>query len=250
MRRKNVVVALATVMTLSMNMTSFAGQWLSDANGWWWQNDDGSYPVNQWQWIDGNGDSVAENYYFNENGYCLLDTTTPDGNTVNGSGAWVVNGLVQTQSVSSTNTSTNTETASVAITSLTPVQKQFGIENVVSIRDVFGNLHSNVAVQDCRRAWNDSMWSVYYNAANYTYLRADRVVLSATGDALAEEVTVEVYDATTDTLLDKISITPLDSAITLNTTISGHELIKINCYVSSKNGYGTNIIFKNLRFAK
>ena len=96
--KKNIVKVLATTAMLSMlaSTTAFAGQWKSDANGWWYQNDDGSYPKNTWQWIDGNKDGISESYYFNENGY-LLTNTTKDGCTVNGDGAWTVNGVVQTQ---------------------------------------------------------------------------------------------------------------------------------------------------------
>ena len=44
--KKNIMVGiLSTVMVMSMSITAFAGQWRSDANGWWYQNDDGSYPA-------------------------------------------------------------------------------------------------------------------------------------------------------------------------------------------------------------
>ena len=58
------VLTLATLLSTFYPLTSFAGEWKSDNNGWWYQNDDGSYPKNTWQWIDG---------------------------------AWTVNGVVQTQ---------------------------------------------------------------------------------------------------------------------------------------------------------
>lgn len=90
------VLTLATLLSAFYPLTSFAGEWKSDNNGWWYQNDDGSYPKNTWQWIDGNKDGLSESYYFNENGY-LLTNTTKDGCTVNGDGAWTVNGVVQTQ---------------------------------------------------------------------------------------------------------------------------------------------------------
>lgn len=90
------VLTLATLLSAFYPLTSFAGEWKSDNNGWWYQNDDGSYPKNTWQWIDGNKDGISESYYFNENGY-LLTNTTKDGYTVNGDGAWTVNGVVQTQ---------------------------------------------------------------------------------------------------------------------------------------------------------
>ena len=96
MKKRYAAVLLAAAMTVGSAMTSFAG-WQSDANGWWWQNEDGSYPSNTWQWIDGNGDGVAESYYFGPDGYMYANATTPDGYTVNADGAWTVNGVVQTQ---------------------------------------------------------------------------------------------------------------------------------------------------------
>lgn len=68
---------------------------MSDANGWWWAYNNGGYPVNEWKWIDGNADGVAECYYFGPDGYMLANTMTPDGYTVDGNGAWTVNGAVQ-----------------------------------------------------------------------------------------------------------------------------------------------------------
>ena len=57
--------------------------WKQDSTGWWYQNADGSYPKSTWQLIDG------KYYYFNEAGYMLANTTTPDGYQVDGSGAWI-----------------------------------------------------------------------------------------------------------------------------------------------------------------
>lgn len=96
--RKGFIRVLTATALLSMlaSSTVFAGQWKSDNNGWWYQNDDGSYPTNTWQWIDGNGDGISESYYFNENGY-MLANSTKDGYTVDADGAWTVNGVVQTQ---------------------------------------------------------------------------------------------------------------------------------------------------------
>ena len=77
--------------------TSYAGSWQKDGRGWWWQEDNGSYLANAWCWLDGNQDGVSECYYFDENGYKLANTVTPDGYQVNESGAWIVNGSVQTR---------------------------------------------------------------------------------------------------------------------------------------------------------
>ncbi|MEI3167439.1 MAG: hypothetical protein V8S58_05475 [Lachnospiraceae bacterium] len=51
---KKVKLLLAVgVASAVLSMTSFAGEWKQDANGWWYQNDDGSYSINAWQEIGG-----------------------------------------------------------------------------------------------------------------------------------------------------------------------------------------------------
>lgn len=55
-----------------------------------------------WNWIDDNGDGIAECYYFEtqSNGYrgrLYKSTTTPDGYTVNEKGQWMENGKVATK---------------------------------------------------------------------------------------------------------------------------------------------------------
>ena len=96
---RKLAAATAAITTITVAImaatTAYAGQWVQDGNGWWWQNDDRSYPKAQWQWIDGNGDGTSEKYYFDGNGYLLTNTTTPDGYQVNNSGAWTLNNVVQ-----------------------------------------------------------------------------------------------------------------------------------------------------------
>lgn len=95
----------AALAAAGMSMTAYAGSWKTDSNGRWYQNDDGSYPRNGWQWIDSDYDGVSECYYFDENGYVLTSTTTPDGCEVNGIGAWVKDGEIQTKSGGSSQSS-------------------------------------------------------------------------------------------------------------------------------------------------
>ena len=97
MRRKTLIPLLASAMALGMSLTVFAGTWKSNGTGWWYENADGSY-LTGWNWVDGNGDGIAESYYFQNDGY-LLTNTTVEGYQVNGDGAWVVNGAVQTKGV-------------------------------------------------------------------------------------------------------------------------------------------------------
>lgn len=89
--KKLMTAALAGLMAMSMSTTALAGQWQQDAVGWWYQNDNSSYLKDGWSWVDG------KCYYFTPEGYCLTGTQTPDGYTVDETGAWVVDGVVQTQ---------------------------------------------------------------------------------------------------------------------------------------------------------
>lgn len=84
MKRKKASVTLAIVISLSMAGTSLAGEW---------------------QWLDHNNDGIAECYYM-ENGMPLTNTITPDGYQVNEAGAWVVDDVVQTQTITVNNGTT------------------------------------------------------------------------------------------------------------------------------------------------
>ena len=78
-----------------MTLALTAGQWVQNTTGWWWQEDNGSYPVSQWKWLDGDKNGIYECYSFNANGYMYSNTTTPDGYTVNADGAWTIGNSVQ-----------------------------------------------------------------------------------------------------------------------------------------------------------
>lgn len=100
MKRKHMfITAAATIMALAMNMTVLAAGWQKDSLGWWWQQEDGTRLTGGWQWLDGNLDGIAECYYFAPSGYMQADITTPDGYELNGDGAWIVDGIVQTKAV-------------------------------------------------------------------------------------------------------------------------------------------------------
>ena len=50
------------------------GEWKSNSTGWWWVRGDGTYPKNQWEYID------KKWYYFNSSGYMATGTITwPSG---------------------------------------------------------------------------------------------------------------------------------------------------------------------------
>lgn len=80
---------LAGVMVFGMSMTSFAGEWKHDGKGWWYQELDGTYPKSESRyedttsatsrWIDGDGDGIAELYYFDQNGYMMSNKILKSG---------------------------------------------------------------------------------------------------------------------------------------------------------------------------
>lgn len=88
--RKRALALMAVLLSGMMSISSYAGEWKQDNVGWWYQNDDGSYPTNSWQEIDG------KQYYFGNDGYMLHDTTTPDGYYVDANGVWDQSAQVNT----------------------------------------------------------------------------------------------------------------------------------------------------------
>ena len=114
--KKNLLFAAAFLLTsVAVSVPAYAAGWQKNDTGWWYATNDAgtTWYASEWQWIDGNGDGTAECYDFDANGYLYVNTTTPDGYTVNADGAWVVNGVVQTQAVQpqTTQPQTQTETA-------------------------------------------------------------------------------------------------------------------------------------------
>lgn len=96
MKKKLVTIILAGALTVSSAFTALAG-W-EQVGTQWKYSDNGAY-LTGWKWLDGNGDSIAECYYLNNDGIMLSNTITPDNFTVNENGAWTVNGIVQTKVV-------------------------------------------------------------------------------------------------------------------------------------------------------
>lgn len=166
MKKKLVTTVCAAAMTLSLAMPAFAGQWISDSNGWWWKNNDGSYPANTWAWLDGNQDGVSECYYFDGNGYCLFNTTTPDGYTVNGDGAWVENGSIRTQG-----SADKTETSAAAA----QYSDDFTGVYTVPFYEMDGSVSSQTVTLAFDPATNNILatFSRWNSTANYAYAGTD-----------------------------------------------------------------------------
>lgn len=88
MRKAKLLIA-TLAMSAMMASTALAGEWKQDQTGWWYQNDDGSYPISTWQDIEG------KQYYFGADGYMFYNTTTPDGKQVGADGALVESPLFE-----------------------------------------------------------------------------------------------------------------------------------------------------------
>ena len=66
MQSETPVVQPTDLQTLDQQIVAYAqepAQWKQNTTGWWYQNADGSYPRNQWQYINGSW------YHFDGNGY-------------------------------------------------------------------------------------------------------------------------------------------------------------------------------------
>lgn len=112
--RKNlkafVTITAAAALCVSTAFTSLAA-WQQDNTGWWYQNEDGSYPKSQWF-----QDTDGKWYYFGSNGYMLKNTSSPDGYQLGEDGTW--NGSTQ---------KVYTKTQEVEI----PIDVNAGIDNPV-----------------------------------------------------------------------------------------------------------------------
>lgn len=69
--------------------------WQKDANGWQYRKADGQYCANGWFWVFDSSIQGMKCYYFNPQGYLLLNGTAPDGYQVNANGEWIQDGAVQ-----------------------------------------------------------------------------------------------------------------------------------------------------------
>ena len=93
---KKIVGMLAALgVAAAMPLTAWASAWQQTNGRWWYQMDGGKYPVNGWMWIDGDRNGIAECYYFDQDGWLLTDTTTPDGYQVNADGQWITYGQIR-----------------------------------------------------------------------------------------------------------------------------------------------------------
>ena len=106
MKKWKMILTAAMPLAMALSFPAFAGEWHEDMNGWWYENDDGSYCRNGWDWIDGDHDGWAQCYYFGNSGYLQMNagyaqtnTSHADGYEIDKNGAWSVNGVTQVKAV-------------------------------------------------------------------------------------------------------------------------------------------------------
>lgn len=123
MRKQFAAAITAAILAAAMSTTAFAytpvAGWQETVlgNGIAWQYDKtgyGQFAQNEWLWIDGNNDGIAECYCFDGTGFMYSDEVTPDGYTVNADGAWTVDGVVQTQGTQAQSQVQETQAADTA----------------------------------------------------------------------------------------------------------------------------------------
>ncbi|MBQ7535767.1 MAG: hypothetical protein IJT43_09145 [Stomatobaculum sp.] len=164
---RSIVIGFA--LTAAMTVSSFAGQWVLDDEGWWYQNDDGTYPASEWKWIDGNVDGTAECYYFSSDGYMAYDNEI-DGYRVNRDGQWEVNGVVQKRgfSASVSGMSSAAEAAAAAYKNvlLNKTWNSRGVEaRQFALADINNDGIMEISVVS-DEGWDDMVNSfLYYNSA-------------------------------------------------------------------------------------
>ena len=249
--QKLVALGSATLAcTATLSLTAFAGNWVSDAKGWWYDFGNGTWPSSSWQWIDGNNDGTAECYYFDRFGYCILIGATPDGYQVNENGAWIENGAVQTRNVAvntagQNNAASNTKKNTSANAS-EEVQEDGG-EQLVSDKKAKNNavkLYGKAPIiKECKSwsqlrsnrekktyrdgfAFYNGDYIEFTNDGNNTHLKA-AVFPEEENWGKNDILSLEVYNENDDVLYKSEDIRYDTKAFTIDVDISGSEKIGI-----------------------
>ena len=246
MKKQILTIIAGSIMTLAMSMTAFAGQWNQDGNGWWYDNGNGTYPANCWQWIDGNNDGNSECYYFDPHGYCLMNTTTPDGYTVDSNGAWLVNGVVQTKNKGSmsavTNTSTETKKANAfMLYDAEPYSRKNWTKSTNAKTNKEGDTWTNALYF---YKTSGASYAEYYAGGSYSTFKA-KVAPAADGWNQTGIAYVQILGDEDEVLYESDDITYRTNAFDISVDISGQDSVSI--YVLS-DGYHGAVMLKTAKF--
>ena len=74
----NILVSTILIVSVLMNSVSFAIWGRTDKGGIYWYELDGTVAMDGWKLIDDDNDGIGYYYYFNKNGFILIDDITPD----------------------------------------------------------------------------------------------------------------------------------------------------------------------------
>lgn len=88
-KRTNILCMIIGLLIL-FSIPVYAGSWQGDYEiGWRYIKDNNQKATNEWVWIPlTNNPSFEHCYYFDDNGFLLTNTTTPDGYNVTIDGSW------------------------------------------------------------------------------------------------------------------------------------------------------------------
>ena len=86
---------LIPILIVSLTINVFAAGFIEANGSTYYVNDNNSFAVNCWRWIDDNNDTVAECYRFGADGKLLKNATMSDGKLTNDKGQWIEDGIVQ-----------------------------------------------------------------------------------------------------------------------------------------------------------
>lgn len=252
MKKKLLTAVLTATMALSMCMTALAFVpvvgWKSEqlGGGTHWHYDKtgyGNFAVNEWLWIDGNGDGIAECYNFDGTSFMRADTTTPDGYTVNADGAWTVDGVVQTKQVGQETAPApepeQSNVQAVNLLDMTPVSKdEYTV--VTNARTNQGALWSKAAAL-VNWAGTESH-AQFYTAKQYTNLTM--TVAPKTNYTSNADYSIEIYGDNDSLLYTSDSIIDSTSPFEISVDITGQEYVNL-VFVQNKIGGGGGILIKD-----
>ena len=246
MKKTNLFVATA-LATAAMAFTAWGGQWMQNATGWWYDYGNGTWPASSWQWIDGNGDGIAECYYFDQYGYMAANTTTPDGYTVDASGAWTVNGAVQTRSVTGTAADNGGNNNNTQVSNVDPVN----LSDMDPVAKSYYRQSENVRTNQ-NALWGDALEFTWSDAYAEFFVGGQYNTLSLTaapkqGFGEKNDYTLEIY-GDDDTLLDYYDFNYKSSPKEISVDISGQQYVKL--FWLRNDGYSnySNLLMKNAQF--
>ena len=164
MKKVLLIISFLILSIFSTTISIYAAQWINipNTNTWCYLEDNNKFATNKWLKIDYDNDGSYEYYYFDNNGYMLSNTITPDGYFVNAYGQWEVNGVIQTVQYATISNKLDTTSQNINSSAL---QKKELKNNVIKI--------DNVNYIDTTKVFNQNWVNVIKFSGNNSYLKAN-----------------------------------------------------------------------------